>query len=100
MRLVPFSYFCTCWKVSPSASPSFSWLIASIMRRMRTQLPSCLSMGFGAFLEEAITISEEVEVLANVPVAGQERNRIPSKTAGYRKKLLKRESGPQSTSDY
>src|SRR5947209_14770432 len=32
IRFVPFSYFCTCWKVRPSASPSFSWLMASIMR--------------------------------------------------------------------
>src|SRR4030088_767300 len=50
MRLVPFSYFCTCWNVSPSAPPSFSWLIDSIIRRMRTRLPTCLSIGFGAFL--------------------------------------------------
>jgi hypothetical protein len=49
MRLVPFSYFCTYWKVRPSASPSFPWLIASIMRRMRTRPPTCLSMGLGAF---------------------------------------------------
>src|SRR5882672_8460142 len=37
IRLVPFSYFCTCWKVRPRASPSFSWLIDSIMRRIRTR---------------------------------------------------------------
>ena len=49
IRLVPFSYFCTCWNVSPSASPSFSWLMPSIIRRMRTRLPTCLSIGFGAF---------------------------------------------------
>src|SRR6516162_5157817 len=41
MRLAPLSYFCTCWKVSPSAAPSFSWLIASIRRRIRTRLPTC-----------------------------------------------------------
>src|SRR6202050_560091 len=50
MRFFPFSYFCTCWKVKPRASPSFSWLIASIIRRMRTRLPTCLSIGFGALL--------------------------------------------------
>src|ERR1041385_8116311 len=50
MRLVPFSYFCTCWKVRPRASPSFSWLMLSIIRRMRTREPTCLSMGLGAFL--------------------------------------------------
>src|SRR5262249_15435149 len=38
-----------CWKVRPSESPSFSWLIPSIIRRMRTRLPTCLSVGFGAF---------------------------------------------------
>jgi hypothetical protein len=44
MRVVPFSYF-----LRPSASPSFSWLIASIRRRMRTRLPTCLSTGLGDF---------------------------------------------------
>src|SRR5262245_19122115 len=33
MRLAALSYFCTCWKERPSAAPSFSWLIASILRR-------------------------------------------------------------------
>src|SRR6266850_2016565 len=32
MRFVPFSYFCTCWNVSPSPSPSFCWLIPSTNR--------------------------------------------------------------------
>src|ERR1700716_3134709 len=50
IRLTPYSYFCTCWKVSPKASPSFSWLIPSIMRRMRSRLPTCLSMGFGTLV--------------------------------------------------
>jgi hypothetical protein len=36
-------------------------------------------------------------VLANVPVARAERNRIPSKIGGYCKKLLKCEAGPEST---
>jgi hypothetical protein len=45
MRFVPFSFFCSCWNVMPSASPSFVWLIPSIMRRMRTWLPTCLSIG-------------------------------------------------------
>jgi hypothetical protein len=56
-------------------------------------------MGFGAFFAAAITISYAAVVLANVPVARPERNRIPSKFGGYRKKLLKHESGSQSTSD-
>src|SRR5262245_18471617 len=49
MRLEPFSYFCTCWKVRPRALPSFSWLIASIIRHMRTRPPTCLSTGLGDF---------------------------------------------------
>src|ERR1700674_4597751 len=52
-RLVPFSYFCTCWKVRPSASPSFSWLMPSMMRRMRTRLPTYLSTGLGALVDIA-----------------------------------------------
>mgnify|MGYP003693793065 CR=1 FL=1 len=47
----PFSYFCTCWKVRPSASPSFSWLMPSMMRRMRTRLPTYLSTGLGALVD-------------------------------------------------
>src|SRR5579863_4196508 len=52
-RLVPFSYFCTCWNVRPSASPSFSWLMPSMMRRMRTRLPTYLSTGLGALVDIA-----------------------------------------------
>src|SRR5262245_55564387 len=47
MRLAPLSYFCTCWKVRPSAAPSFSWLIASMRRRIRTRLPTWWSVRFG-----------------------------------------------------
>src|SRR3981081_3494257 len=50
-RLVPFSYFCTCWKCRPNASPSFSWLMPSMMRRMRTRLPTYLSTGLGALVD-------------------------------------------------
>src|SRR6201747_2464084 len=50
-RLVPFSYFWTCWNVSPNASPSFSWLMPSMMRRMRTRLPTYLSTGLGALVD-------------------------------------------------
>src|SRR5215467_11920089 len=50
MRFSPLSYFCTCWKERPSAAPSFSWLIASILRRMRTRRPTCWSVGLGAVL--------------------------------------------------
>ena len=50
MRLVPFSYFWICWNVMPRCSPSFSWLMPSIMRRRRTRLPTWMSIGFGCFL--------------------------------------------------
>src|SRR3979490_2848494 len=49
--LVLFSYFWTCWNVSPRASPSFSWLMPSMMRRMRTRLPTYLSTGLGALVD-------------------------------------------------
>jgi hypothetical protein len=50
MRFVPFSYFCTCWNVRPSALPSSVWLIASNFRRIRTRPPTCVSTGFGALV--------------------------------------------------
>ena len=48
-RLVPFSYFWICWKVMPSASPSFSWLIEIMLRRRRMREPTWMSMGLGVF---------------------------------------------------
>src|ERR1039457_5443078 len=56
MRLVPFSYFCTCWNVRSSASPSFSWLMLSNIRRIRTRLPTCLSVGLGSFLATLLSL--------------------------------------------
>ena len=47
IRLAPRSYFCTCWKVSPIASPSFSWLRPSMLRRSRSRAPTRTSIGFG-----------------------------------------------------
>ena len=44
-----FLIFLHLWKVRPSAAPNACWPIASIMRRIRTRLPTCWSMGFGAF---------------------------------------------------
>ena len=41
------SYFCTCWKVRPSDSPSRSWLMPSNVRRRRMREPTCKSMGLG-----------------------------------------------------
>jgi hypothetical protein len=45
--LAPPSYFCTRWKVSPSALASVSWFIPSSSRRIRTRPPTCTSIGFG-----------------------------------------------------
>src|SRR5688572_26227799 len=42
---MPFSYFWICWKVRPSCSPSFSWLIPRSIRRSRTRAPTCTSTG-------------------------------------------------------
>src|SRR5712675_1760828 len=69
-RLVPFSYFCTCWNVRPNASPSFSWLMPSMIRRMRTRLPTYLSTGLGALVD-----------ISNTPwdyASGGEAKRKPS----------------------
>src|SRR5262245_33248962 len=47
---MPFSYFCTCWNVSPNASANVCWVMPSIMRRMRMRLPTCTSIALGAFV--------------------------------------------------
>jgi hypothetical protein len=57
-------------------------------------------MGFGAFLAAAITISYAAVVLANVPVAGPERNRIPSKNRRLLQKIVETPNPPQSSPDY
>src|ERR1700690_772062 len=64
MRLGPFSYFCTCLNVRPSASPSFSCDMLNIIRRMRTRDPTCLSIGLGVFL--AIKVSYVTILKRNV----------------------------------
>src|SRR5215469_14399024 len=46
-RLAPPSYFCTCWKVRPSALARVSWFIPSSKRRIRIRAPTCTSIGFG-----------------------------------------------------
>ncbi len=49
-RFVPFSYFWICWNVMPRFSPSFSWLMPSMLRRSRIRLPTWTSIGLGFFL--------------------------------------------------
>src|SRR5215472_18349245 len=46
-RLAPPSYFCTCWKVRPSALASVSWFIPNSRRRILMRPPTCTSIGFG-----------------------------------------------------
>src|SRR5581483_1245225 len=72
-----------------------------IIRRMRTRLPTCLSIGLGAFL--AITISYESAVPRNVPhiwtqtqcvalrvrVAGEENFYFGSRSGDARRKAHK-----------
>src|SRR6476469_6232127 len=42
-RLTPFSYFWTCWKLTPSLSPSSACEIFCSTRRSRMRLPSSMS---------------------------------------------------------
>src|SRR6266536_6127996 len=42
----------------PSASASCGWLIASILRRMRTRAPMCRSVGLGAFFAAVIAMAD------------------------------------------
>jgi hypothetical protein len=44
MRLVPRSYFWTCWNLMPSIVASFSWLNPRSARRRRNRDPICASM--------------------------------------------------------
>src|SRR5438128_12664767 len=46
-RLAARSYFWICWKVRPTESASFSWLMPSSLRRMRMRRPTWRSTGFG-----------------------------------------------------
>jgi hypothetical protein len=59
MRFVPFSYFCNCWNVKPSASATFVWDISSIRRRMRTRFPTCLSVGCIPFFWHRVLVPLE-----------------------------------------
>src|SRR5262245_61528106 len=45
MRFMPRSYFCTCWKVTPSASLSSVWVRPRCSRRVRTRLAISASIG-------------------------------------------------------
>ncbi len=47
IRFEPRSYFCTCWKVRPMASPNVVWLMPNSVRRTRSRAPTCTSIGFG-----------------------------------------------------
>ena len=43
MRFTPFSYFCTCWKVTPIRSASSVWDRRHSSRRERTRRPTSAS---------------------------------------------------------
>jgi hypothetical protein len=60
MRLVPRSHFCTCWNVKPRASPSLVWLIPSIILRMRTRAPTCLSVGLGDLVNITASLGKQL----------------------------------------
>jgi hypothetical protein len=45
MRFVPRSYFCTCWNVTPSTSPSSVWLKPRCSRSARTRFAISVSDG-------------------------------------------------------
>src|SRR6185503_6527296 len=49
-RLVPFSYFWICWKVTPSISPSVVCDMLACCRISRTRLPIATSTGLGCLL--------------------------------------------------
>ena len=49
IRSVPFSYLCTCWKLTPTAWASFLWLMPKVWRRTRILLPIYLSIRFEDF---------------------------------------------------
>jgi len=51
MRLTPFSYFCTCWKVMPARSASAVWLMPASSRSARRRVPTSRSMSVGDFTE-------------------------------------------------
>ncbi|SCM75836.1 hypothetical protein KL86PLE_30283 [uncultured Pleomorphomonas sp.] len=68
-RVAPFSYFWTCWKVTPSAVPSFSWEMPRIMRRMRMRAPTCTSAGFGTFFLTALGSIHGLPVSVSGPEA-------------------------------
>jgi hypothetical protein len=71
MRLVPFSYFCTWWKVRPSASASVDWDMPSFVRRRRSFVPTCLSIGCAPSLGIGFSsrLQKDTRVRARLPFA-------------------------------
>ena len=57
MRLVPFSYFCTCWKVTPSRFPSSVWDMPLAMRRARMRWPTSISCDVVLFVLDFMPIA-------------------------------------------
>jgi hypothetical protein len=73
MRLAPFSYFCTCWNVRPRASASVDWDMPSLVRRRRSFVPTCLSIGcatsLGIGFSSRLRKDTRVRARTEVPVA-------------------------------
>ena len=50
-RLVPFSYFCTCWNVSPSFYEQAGTIAVQAQGMAGNNLPTCMSTGNGDFVD-------------------------------------------------
>jgi hypothetical protein len=60
---------------------SFSWLIPSIMRRMRSRLPTCLSMGLGSLV---LAIDYSFDLTSGPPLLPRSMNLMPASSSTLR----------------
>jgi hypothetical protein len=65
MRLLPFSYFCTCWNETPRRLASCACDMPLAMRQMRTLRPTATSMALG-LLGRLLAGIETAALLPNV----------------------------------
>ncbi len=56
-RFTPFSYFCTCWNVTPSRSANSVWLMLRLSRCARIRCPISTSFGRGDFWDFAFDLA-------------------------------------------
>src|SRR5436309_5287057 len=64
-RFTPFSYFCTCWKVTPSRLPSSVCDMPLAMRRARIRWPTSMSSEFVLFVLDFIGIAATLPQLGS-----------------------------------